>query len=69
MRCYECHGSGVDQVAEAVCRQCGVAVCREHARIDSQELHRDHAGLGKSTHELSTRRVVCPVCERAERSA
>ncbi|WP_078606951.1 DUF2180 family protein [Streptomyces flavidovirens] len=67
MRCFECHRSGADQVAEAVCCQCGVAVCQQHAHIEKQELHKD-AGLGKSTHALSARRVVCPVCARAERS-
>ncbi|WP_411574779.1 DUF2180 family protein [Streptomyces fradiae] len=67
MRCYECHRAGADQVAEAVCCQCGVAVCRRHARVERQELHKD-SGLGKSTRALSARRVVCPVCFTAEHS-
>ncbi|MFI1935860.1 DUF2180 family protein [Streptomyces purpureus] len=49
MWCFECRQSGKDEVAEAICRQCGVAVCRRHAHVERQELHEEAAGLAKST--------------------
>ncbi|AYV26357.1 hypothetical protein EES41_06440 [Streptomyces sp. ADI95-16] len=68
MNCFECRSlSRTARTAEAVCCQCGVGLCREHLRIESQELHHP-AGLGKSTNRLPARRIVCPLCERAEHS-
>ncbi|MFE9255288.1 DUF2180 family protein [Streptomyces sp. NPDC006879] len=68
MNCFECRQlSQTVRTAEAVCRQCGVGLCAEHLRVETTELHHP-AGLGRSTSRLPARRIVCPVCEQAERS-
>ncbi|WP_370417634.1 DUF2180 family protein [Streptomyces sp. QH1-20] len=67
MNCYECHSVGGSAIAQAVCRTCGVALCRQHVHLEERELRRG-VGVGKSIHELPARRVVCPVCRRAEHS-
>ncbi|MDH2392502.1 DUF2180 family protein [Streptomyces sp. HNM0663] len=68
MNCYECRRvSGTTNPAEAVCSQCGAGLCSAHVRIEKREVHQPH-GLGKSSADLPGRRIVCPVCERAEHS-
>ncbi|MEU3268254.1 DUF2180 family protein [Streptomyces bacillaris] len=65
---YECRREGrVAASAEAVCQHCGAGVCADHVRVEMQEPHQQ-AGLGKRTHNLPARRMLCTVCEAAERS-
>lgn len=69
MNCYECRKEGrVAGSAEAVCQRCGAGVCADHLRVEMQELHQQ-AGLGKLTKNRPVRRMLCTVCEEAERSS
>ncbi|UQA38311.1 DUF2180 family protein [Streptomyces sp. HNA39] len=68
VNCYECRREGrVAASAEAVCEHCGAGVCADRVRVEMQELHQQ-AGLGKRTRNLPARRMLCTVCEAAERS-
>ncbi|MFF0201290.1 DUF2180 family protein [Streptomyces sp. NPDC005017] len=65
MVCYECAQLGREEVAVAVCRVCGAAVCIDHVRTESKAL-RGPASPGKVTHDRAARQLTCPVCRAAE---
>lgn len=64
MNCYDC---AHPEPAVAVCHFCGAGVCREHLRVQENEVH-DLAGTGPS-HAATGRRMTCGVCAGAQRVA
>ncbi|MEU1073564.1 MULTISPECIES: DUF2180 family protein [unclassified Streptomyces] len=68
MHCYDCQSTHHTVVAAvAVCRQCGAAVCVDHAQIAREALHRT-AGMGVSTLPTAARRITCTTCRTAATS-
>nr|WP_024127042.1 DUF2180 family protein [Streptomyces sp. F8]AHE39763.1 Hypothetical protein pFRL5_100c [Streptomyces sp. F8] len=68
MHCYDCQTTHHGPVpAVAVCRQCGAAVCADHARTAQETLHRA-VGMGVSTLPKAARRITCTTCRTAETS-
>ncbi|MEU6394673.1 DUF2180 family protein [Streptomyces sp. NPDC046939] len=65
MNCYDCHQAGTPTAAVAVCRTCGAALCPDHLKVSTQEIHRQE-GMGLSTSRQPARRLTCPTCHDAE---
>ncbi|MFZ3474247.1 DUF2180 family protein [Streptomyces sp. 4.24] len=40
MHCLDCHMAGTVSPAVGVCRDCGAAVCANHARVTEREVRR-----------------------------
>jgi len=71
MLCYECKLNGFRREAVGLCRQCGVALCEEHAHVDPAPVVATYANRTfpsiTGTVELPrpTRVVLCGVCHAA----
>ncbi|MFI1159145.1 DUF2180 family protein [Streptomyces sioyaensis] len=63
MNCYDC-APDADAAAVAICRNCGAALCEQHALSAPQTVVRVH-GVGKTTAPAMARRIVCTVCRGA----
>lgn len=71
MLCYECKSKAVRREAVSLCHHCGVALCEEHAHVESVPLV---ATYGDETFPSMTgtvelprkaRLVLCAVCREA----
>ncbi|MFG2095621.1 DUF2180 family protein [Streptomyces sp. NPDC048612] len=65
MNCYDCAPDHASNAAVAICRNCGAALCHEHARSTPETVVRVH-GVGKSTLPELARRIVCTVCRNTQ---
>jgi hypothetical protein len=71
MLCYECKSKVVRREAVGICHRCGVALCEEHAHVDSIPIvatYGDEAFPSiTGTVELPRkgRLALCPVCHEA----
>lgn len=65
MNCYECTARAVDTPAVAVCVDCGVALCIEHAEVTPRRLSRTAAMNRTVAVGPVTRTVRCHLCRAA----
>lgn len=63
MNCYDCVPDN-GTAAVAICRNCGAALCPEHAFSAPQTVVQVH-GVGKTTMPEMARRIVCLICRGA----
>jgi len=68
MNCLDCGGQGAAVAAVAVCRDCGAAVCADHATVESHHLTRTAAMGVQVPVEPPTRLIRCGVCHAARQS-
>ncbi|KOG44263.1 DUF2180 family protein [Streptomyces decoyicus] len=66
MNCYDCTPAG-NAAAVAICRNCGAALCHQHAWSAPQTVTRVQ-GVGQSTLPDPARRIVCKICRGATQS-
>ncbi|WP_442815866.1 DUF2180 family protein [Streptomyces sp. NBC_01205] len=64
MHCLDCHSQGVASPALGVCRGCGAAVCANHARVTTYQVHR--RPLLAPPSETPARSVRCFPCAAAD---
>ncbi|MEV7287451.1 DUF2180 family protein [Streptomyces sp. NPDC093252] len=68
MTCYDCTlQDRTDTAAIGVCARCGLAACRDHARVLVAQVSQGN-GMGPSTGPVAARRFVCTACHTAERA-
>ncbi|WP_088288380.1 DUF2180 family protein [Kineosporia sp. A_224] len=65
MNCYECAARAMDAPAVAVCVDCGVALCIEHAEVTPRRLTRTGAMNRTVVVGPATRTVRCHLCRAA----
>ncbi len=63
MKCYQCAKENKDRDAVAVCKECGMGICMEHA-VERKPEPRTVGleGFAGST----TMRILCPSCATVE---
>jgi hypothetical protein len=69
MNCYDCAAQAMTTPAVAICVDCGVALCLEHADVSARRLTRTAAVNRVIAVEPATRTIRCHLCEAATRSA
>ena len=71
MLCYECKSKSVRREAVSLCHHCGVALCEEHAHVESVPIAATYGDrsfpsmTGTSELPRKARVVRCGVCQAA----
>ena len=62
MNCYDCHQTGNDTPAIAVCHDCGAGVCPDHTTEDAYHLTATRAINQRIPVDPPQRRIHCHTC-------
>lgn len=65
MNCFDCASMGRSAVADAVCTDCGAALCHEHAKASPHWLTRAAVISRVVVVEPPARMIRCGVCQTA----
>ena len=69
MNCYDCHQNGRQTAADAVCHDCGAAICADHATEGRHTITVARVTSWHTSVEPSQRRIRCQTCSAAVTAA
>ncbi|NGO08452.1 DUF2180 family protein [Streptomyces sp. HC44] len=63
MHCLDCRTQGAIGTAVGICRDCGAAVCEEHAHVVVNDVR--GGSMLSTPYQAPARMVRCPMCAAA----